>query len=205
MPQALHSVFILLAPVLFCASIYMTLRRIIRSINGEKLSLVRAEWLTRIFVLGDVFAFFVQGGGAGIQATGNKFKLGQDIIMVGLVIQIISVGLFCVTAVLFEVRIRRRPTEASLRTNVPWKQSLWMLYAVLVLIMIRSLFRVIEYGMGQNGYLLNHEWTLYIFDSVPMFMTMVVFWYWYPSNLGDTHLLGREELEEVHSGEAETK
>ncbi|KAL9106036.1 MAG: hypothetical protein Q9227_008879 [Pyrenula ochraceoflavens] len=183
MPQAIHNVFILLAPVLFCASIYMTLRRIIICVRGQKHSIIRASWLTRIFVLGDVFAFFVQGGGAGIQATGNKYKLGQDVIMAGLVIQIISLGLFCLTALVFERRVKRDPTEASYRTDVPWRQTLWMLYTVLVLIMIRSLFRVIEYGMGQDGYLLNHEWTLYIFDSVPMFVTMSVFWYWYPSKL----------------------
>ena len=32
--------------------------------------------------------------------------------------------------------------------------------------MARSIFRVIEYAMGQKGYLLSHEWTMYTFDSL---------------------------------------
>lgn len=58
-----------------------------------------------------------------------------------------------------------------------------MLYAVSALIMIRSIFRVVEYIMGQNGYPLEHEWTLYIFDSCLMFAVTVIFYWRYPNEL----------------------
>ena len=58
-----------------------------------------------------------------------------------------------------------------------------MLYAVSALIMVRSLFRVVEYTMGYNGYPLTHEWTLYIFDSMLMFAVTVIFYVRYPSKL----------------------
>lgn len=60
---ALQSLFILLAPSLFAASIYMILGRIIRLLDGDSRSLIRATRLTKIFVLGDVLAFFIQSGG----------------------------------------------------------------------------------------------------------------------------------------------
>lgn len=44
-----------------------------------------------------------------------------------------------------------------------------------MLIMVRSLFRAIEYLQGFDGYLLNHEVYLYIFDALLMFITMVLF------------------------------
>ena len=47
-----------------------------------------------------------------------------------------------------------------------WKKHHYTLYAVSGLIMARSIFRVIEYAMGQKGYLLSHEWTMYTFDSL---------------------------------------
>jgi hypothetical protein len=58
-----------------------------------------------------------------------------------------------------------------------------MLYIVSALIMVRSIFRVIEYILGQSGYPLKHEWTLYIFDSVPMLFVTIIFFLRYPSQL----------------------
>lgn len=49
----IQSILILVAPALFAASIYMELGRIIRLTDGESLSLIRARWLTKIFVAGE--------------------------------------------------------------------------------------------------------------------------------------------------------
>ena len=67
MPYALQSLFILLAPSLFAASIYMILGRIIRLTDGDSRSLIRATRLTKIFVLGDVLSFLIQSGGKYLQ------------------------------------------------------------------------------------------------------------------------------------------
>lgn len=184
MPFILQNFFILLAPALFAASIYMVLGRIIRSVRGEQHSLIRIHWLTRAFVLGDVLSFMIQGGAAGLMVTGNNVSLGNNIVIAGLGIQVISFGLFIATAVLFQIRINKFPTAESYNNpNVPWKKNLNGLYAMSVLVLIRSIFRVVEYSMGYNGYPLTHEWTLYIFDSTPMFFVMVIFYFYYPSKL----------------------
>ena len=62
-----------------------------------------------------------------------------------------------------------------------------MLYAVSLLIMVRSIFRVAEYCQGQTGYALSHEWTLYTFDSLLMFLTTVIFAWKFPSQFGGKH------------------
>jgi uncharacterized membrane protein len=58
-----------------------------------------------------------------------------------------------------------------------------MLYTVSALIMVRSIFRAVEYLMGADGYPLTHEWTLYLFDSLLMILVTVVFYLRYPSEL----------------------
>jgi len=55
--------FLLIAPALYAASIYMLLGRIILVTDGESHSLIRNRWLTKIFVTGDVFSFMMQGAG----------------------------------------------------------------------------------------------------------------------------------------------
>lgn len=180
----IQSVFILVAPALFAASIYMVLSRVARSVHGERHLVIPPRWLTRVFVLGDVFSFLVQSSGGGLMASSSFSRTtAQNIILAGLIIQIVLFGLFAVTTVLFHLRMRRWPSAASAAGSVPWQRILLMLYAASVLIMVRSVFRVVEYVMGKDGYLLTHEWTLYVFDALLMVLTMGVFVWWYPGRL----------------------
>ena len=58
---------------------------------------------------------------------------------------------------------------------IPWRKHLTALYAASVLILIRSMFRVAEFIQGNNGFILRHEWFLYLFDSVLMLGVMLIF------------------------------
>jgi hypothetical protein len=56
-------ILLLVAPALFAASIYMVLGRLILVTQGESMAPIRAKWLTKIFVCGDVLSFLVQSAG----------------------------------------------------------------------------------------------------------------------------------------------
>lgn len=161
----------------------MTLGRIIRSIHAEQYSVIGVNWLTKVFVMGDVLSFMLQGTGAGIMATGSNASLGQTITMISLVVQVVMFVLFIITSVIFQTRMHRYPTRQAFDAGLPWKRHLYTLYVVSLLILIRSIFRVVEYAMGQDGYPLTHEWTLYIFDAVLMFAAMVIYGVFFPSEL----------------------
>jgi hypothetical protein len=91
---------------------------------------------------------------------GYNVSLGNNIVIAGLAIQVISLGLFIATAVLFQIRINKFPTAESYNNSeVPWKKNLNGHYAMSVLLLVRPSFRT-EYSMGYNGYPLTHEWTL---------------------------------------------
>lgn len=187
-PYVLQSFFTLVAPSLFAASIYMTLGRIMRGLgpSAESLSIIRVSWLTKTFVIGDVFAFLIQSTGAGLSATGKNASLAENVVVGGLVIQILFFGLFVVAAVVFHKRYARyctmapggRPMDAF-----DWAGMLHMLYAASALILVRCLFRIVEYAMGADAYPLQNEWTLYIFDALLMAVTMGIYYWWYPSNI----------------------
>jgi hypothetical protein len=163
----------------------MTLGRLIRRIGGEHLSVIRVSRLTKTFVWGDVLSFVVQGNSSTLSVLGYT-TWAKVAVIAGLAIQLISFSIFWLTAIIFEKRINRSPTPESLLPGMPWKKSLNMLYAVSALIIIRSVFRIIEYVLGSDGYPLSHEWTLYIFDSAPMATVMIIFFIWYPSDIKPT-------------------
>jgi hypothetical protein len=163
----------------------MILGRLIRTLRADHLSLLPVKWVTKIFVTGDVISFTLQGGGGGIQAGGTLelFEIGEKIIIAGLIVQIVVFGFFVVTSVLFHRRVLSEPTERAAEEYVPWRRHLYVLYGTSALILVRSVFRVIEYAQGNGGYLISHEVFLYVFDMLLMVGVMVVFAIWYVDDL----------------------
>lgn len=123
--------------------------------------------------------------GGGIMASGSidSMHTGENIIIGGLVVQLLFFGFFIVTSAVFHIRITRRPTTKVLSESFPWERHLYVLYSASALIFIRSLFRLIEYAQGNSGYLISHEVYLYIFDSLLMLATMALFAWAHPSEI----------------------
>ncbi|EPE31097.1 hypothetical protein GLAREA_04064 [Glarea lozoyensis ATCC 20868] len=185
----LQTLGILLAPILFAASVYMILGRLIRATGAESYALIRVNWITKIFVGGDILCFAIQAGGGGILAgadTKSSKDLGQNIILAGLVLQIVIFVGFVVVAVVYHMRLRARPTGKG-PAVMSWERLLIMLYVVSVLITMRNLFRCIEYGLGEGSYLLRHEWPIYVFDAVLMAIVLGICQQWYFGSLKAKH------------------
>ncbi|KAJ4988504.1 RTA1 domain-containing protein [Stagonosporopsis vannaccii] len=183
-PYIIQSVLILIAPILFAASIYMILGRLIIRTDSAPHSIVRANWVTKIFVTGDILCFFIQSGGAGmlVQAKDTDgVKRGENIILGGLILQILIFLFFVVIAGTWHRRLESRPTAAS--ADIPWKKMVRFLYAASAFITIRNMCRVVEYAMGKEAYLLQNEWPLYIYDCLMMIATLVVCLTWYDANI----------------------
>ncbi|ESZ92495.1 hypothetical protein SBOR_7120 [Sclerotinia borealis F-4128] len=190
-PYVMQSLLILLAPAFFAASIYMVLGRIIVLTDGEQYSIIRARWLTKLFVAGDVISFLMQSAGGGMLAstkTASGVQTGENIITGGLVVQVLFFAFFIVTAGIFHYRITRRQGGAS-ASGIPWQQYLMILYVASTFIMIRSIFRIVEYAQGNDGYLLSTEVFIYIFDATLMFLVVVIFNLRHPSAIiqGKSH------------------
>ncbi|CAH0042863.1 unnamed protein product [Clonostachys rhizophaga] len=187
-PYVLQSTFLLLAPILFAASLYMTLSRVIRAVDGAHCSIIVPRWLTVIFVVGDCISFVVQASGAGLRIMAGQAKrninphLGSWIIAGGLVFQIIVFGIFIFTGLRFHLLFKRDP--AAIRAeSIPWQGIMYMLFMTSAAVMMRNIFRMVEYAMGPDGYLFTVEWGVYAFDASLMTITMTLFWLWYPSQL----------------------
>jgi hypothetical protein len=103
--------------------------------------------------------------------------------------------LFVAVAILFDRRYRRRTAGGfkSLATSsgldqpghlseppFDWKKLMLMLYETSGLILFRCIFRIVEYIMGPDAYLLATEWPLFAFDLTLMVITMVLFYVWHP-------------------------
>jgi hypothetical protein len=61
------------------------------------------------------------------------------------------------------------------------------LYTSSILILIRSVFRVVEYIQGEDGYLLSKEVYLYALDAALMVVVMVLFNVFHPSQITELY------------------
>jgi branched-subunit amino acid transport protein len=187
LPYAIQSLFILLAPILFAASVYMYLGRIIVAAHGEEHSIIATQWLTKIFVCGDIFCFLIQGTGGGVMSgakTPSRMHLGEHVILAGLVLQIVIFVFFVVVAAMFHMRMLAHPKPQRLQAGLPWQRLLLGLYAVSIFITTRNAVRAVEYGMGSKGYFLAHEWITYIFDAALMGAVLLICLLCYSSGVG---------------------
>lgn len=128
--------------------------------------------------------------------------MGTNIIIGGLIVQVVVFGLFVIAAAVFHSRLRKQATAKCHTT--PWKKHMRSLYVVSILIFVRSIVRVVEYAQGNDGFIMVHEVFLYIFDALVMWIAMVVMNWVHPSEVA-AYLRGGKaftkawKLEEVGS------
>lgn len=113
--------------------------------------------------------------------TISAMTTGEHVTIGGLCVQLLFFTVFVITSVVFHMRIRSKHTRRTIGTQRDrcgktvrnWESVLWGLYFASVLILVRSIFRLVEYAQGNDGYLISHEAFMYVFDAALMFLAMV--------------------------------
>ncbi|BGP02486.1 hypothetical protein RTBOTA2_003811 [Rhodotorula toruloides] len=174
----LQELFLILSPALMCAS-YLCFGRIITYV-GERWTPVSSKWVTFIFVTQDIVSFVVQGAGGSLYSSDNTkiYPAAKAILCVGFCIQIIGLGIFAIFAGIYHTRARRAGVPAG-----RWSNCLFTLYAGSVCVLVRGIFRTIEFGTGSGGgqgYLLSREGYFYGLEFGPIVIAALIFCVSYP-------------------------
>lgn len=202
----METLLLFLAPTLFAASMYMTFTRIIRLTDSQKHSLLPTQWLTKIFVSGDLISFLLQAIGGGLHASANTLEQenqGRYLVIAGLIIQLVTFCIFIMLAVVFYARMRQAPTMTSETLNTSWKRHIVLVVTACDLILIRSIFRLVEYASDSDGPLMEKEIFTILLDSVLMFLCMLFFNLFHPSqalNENSDHPTEIPILDKKHKG-----
>ncbi|KAK5778443.1 hypothetical protein RI543_004108 [Arxiozyma heterogenica] len=173
-PYIEQSILLLIAPTLFAGSIYMIFGRMAYLLYEEKMMIMPAKFSTMIFVIGDIFSLFLQGAGGGVMAQENGHNTGSALVTIGLFVQIAFFGLFIINEIIFYHRIGKTSNNIPKKSK-SWKSLNLILLINSILILIRSIVRVVEFLEGFSGYISSHEWFLYVFDALPMFCLTLIF------------------------------
>lgn len=188
------------APLL-AATVYMTLGRFARSLHAQQYTIMSVRWVTKIYVIIDIASFVCQMAGSAMQTSNDPsgIKLGQHIVIGGLIVQLIALAWFIFETTILHIRLNNGPTVIMLKdASISWRPTLWTLRCVSVLIFIRSLYRLIEFTSGSDSALAKREVFLYIFDAALLSVSAYLFVVIHPGRL-----FGRLRRLELHLSDDE--
>ncbi|KAH8660450.1 putative RTA1 domain protein [Xylariales sp. PMI_506] len=170
-----------IGPAFISASIYLCLGRIV-SVYSPQVSRIKPRSYTYIFVSGDFVALVLQAAGGAIAATAGKKgglqQTGVNIMIAGLVFQVVSLATFMVMCTDYMLRLHKSPSLlepifAELRSTFKFRAFLIALALATLLVFIRSVYRVAELQGGFGGSIANNEVTFMIFEG-PMIILAVL-------------------------------
>ncbi|KAF2690796.1 RTA1-domain-containing protein [Lentithecium fluviatile CBS 122367] len=184
-PYAISSSLIVIAPVFIAAGNYLLLGRLIRAVLSSKhhrIFLIPAHRITRIFVACDILTFFIQCSGTSIASSdsweGEMATVGTNVLIGGLALQAGTLSWFLSIVARFWWA-----TEQGVKEDAPkgWGK-VWKAICVSTgLSLVRSIYRVIEFALGIEGYPFQHEWMFYVFEALPMVPAIAIFCFIHPA------------------------
>ncbi|KAI0801215.1 RTA1 like protein [Fomes fomentarius] len=193
MPFIIQTSILVLAPTPFVAALFIGFGRISQHL-GAQYSRLSPALYSKIFLTCDIISLLVQGGGGGLAASStndpDKARLGSNIILGGLVVQIVSMSFF----VLFMAeyawrRAKDRPFHKTVHdtSEGAMDRHMKMLIAGIcistVLIYIRSVYRIIEFADGFNGTVAHNQVLFNVFDGMMVTLAMYTLNFMHPGQL----------------------
>ena len=149
----------------------------------------------------------MQALGGGLMAAVTLKSKGEKIIIAGIWVQIASFSAFVVLQRIFLHRLLNNPTaRAEKLRGAPWRRNWRVLVTavevVAALVLVRSVFRLVEYSWGEESVLMRNEGWIYGFDACLMALVMVVMAVFHPSRVLEEGTAGTP-WERVTQGEAD--
>ncbi|KAI5459594.1 RTA1 like protein-domain-containing protein [Mariannaea sp. PMI_226] len=176
-------------PAFYSAGLYLCLARIV-VIYGEKISRLPPVWYTRIFVTCDFISLSLQGAGGGVASAATKqstLSMGNNIMLVGLIFQIVTLVLFAGFCTDFVWRLNSFPNRISIssrhiRESRRFRGFLVAAVVTFMTIFIRCVYRVVELAGGWNNKLQREEAPFIILESCMIVVAAFAFAFFHPGH-----------------------
>jgi hypothetical protein len=120
-----------------------------------------------------------------MQGSGDAagIKLGQNLVLGGLGIQLFALFFFVLTVGVVHRRLNAEPTYVTKSSDAYWQRHFWTLHSASALIIVRNMFRLIEFAAAHNNVLATKEVFLYVFDAAVMALVVYLLVIVHPGRL----------------------
>ncbi|KAI0639449.1 RTA1-like protein [Trametes polyzona] len=171
---------------------------------GQEYSRLSPGLYSRIFLTCDFVSLVIQAIGGGLAASADDAdtsKMGSNIMLGGIIFQLVSLSVFCILVVEYLVRrMQDKPLRASamndrdstqtfvapprgMAIEKPMKLLIVGLAIEVSLLYIRGIYRTVELADGWNGKIIETEWVFIVFDGIMVVATMLCLNIFHPGRL----------------------
>ncbi|KAE9380228.1 RTA1-domain-containing protein [Stipitochalara longipes BDJ] len=176
-----------IAPAFLAGGIYLTLKHII-IIYGARFSRITPRWYTWIFVTCDILSILIQSAGAVIASSGSHISLGNDVMMLGLVSQVVTLSVFGAMATEVYFRIRKfrgefNESTIALRNSERFKYFLIATIIAYACISVRCIYRITEMAGGWRNKIMESQVAFVILDGVMCVIAVFAMNFFHPGFL----------------------
>ncbi|OBT62473.1 hypothetical protein VE03_07988 [Pseudogymnoascus sp. 23342-1-I1] len=177
----IYLVCLTISPAFLAGALYLCLSRIV-IIYGQHISRFSPRTYAITFMTSDFISLVLQGAGGGLAATAmtkSEGDTGKAIMVAGVVFQVVSLLTFMGLWLEFILRLHRTNESdrderfAQLRAT---KKFTWFQYALgtaVVLVFIRSVYRIAELQQGFDGPIANDELSFMILEGPMIFLAVL--------------------------------
>ncbi|KAH9896934.1 RTA1 like protein-domain-containing protein [Cubamyces lactineus] len=192
----MQTVALILSPTPLVGALFITFGRMSARL-GQRYSRLSPRLYSRIFLTCDIVALFIQAAGGGIAASTDNVKtsrMGSNIMLAGIVFQLVSLTVF--STLLVEYLVRRHQDRPFSRSTVDeteyarvsvdslkgpslrHQKSMMRLAIALCIgttfLYIRAIYRTVELADGWTGKVIQTQSLFIVFDGVMVFSTMLI-------------------------------
>lgn len=163
-----------MAPIAIACVNYIAVGKLLAA-TGKSAGCVTPRMVARLFLISDILCFFVQAGGGGMLAMQDPGlqKLGTDIALFGLAIQLVFFTAF--TAMTGYLQCSRKFRLSGVPATTPLFRGM---YVTIALLFVRNVYRVAEFASGIDNYLVANEWVFYVFDAAMIWLALMAYAWW---------------------------
>ncbi|KAI0735122.1 RTA1 like protein [Earliella scabrosa] len=195
MPFIIQTSVLVLAPTPFVAALFIGFGRVSERL-GAQYSRLSPSMYSKIFLTADIISLLVQGSGGGLAASStedpDQVRLGSNITLGGLIVQIISMSIFCCFMAEYAWRryndrpFRKVAFDENAEQGI-FDRHMKLLIAGICLstmvIYIRCVYRVIEFADGFSGSIAHNEVLFNVFDGAMVTLGFYILNFMHPGRL----------------------
>lgn len=170
----MNVVLLTFAPAFFTAGIYLLLKQFCLTF-GPQFSRLRPKFYTYIFISCDVLSIILQGSGGALSAASQDgddlLDIGENIMIAGLVFQVVTLLVFAVLAAdvaysMYKHRAELPAETAALRATRVFQLFIGATVLSFLCILIRCVYRIAELQGGWGNPIMRNETDFIVLESV---------------------------------------
>ena len=162
---------ILLAPILTAYVNYSVTGKMLE-LADKRVAGLAPVWIARIFVTSDIATFLIQGIGGAMTISDSieVVNAGKNLVTAGLAVQLASFCLFIFVALCLQFQ-----EQYELTSSVMAHKIFWGIHLTMICLIVRTVYRLIQFQSGHTGYCTVNEWTFYVFDTAAMVVAFLIY------------------------------